>query len=164
MTSTVFVLLVACCCCLTLAALAWHDLRRRRLPNRLVAVLGALYLVFALFAHDALLPHLATGAVTLLIAMILTARGYMGGGDAKLLTVVLCWSGTSLLLPTLLFITQAGLIVGLAGWLARKLRQTRPRLRRMTLLRCLTAERGVPYGVALAIGGAFAILVQINRF
>ncbi|TDR80250.1 A24 family peptidase [Paludibacterium purpuratum] len=154
--------LVAAACTLLLLTLAWQDLRHRRLPNKWVAALGALYLLASPALASPLLPHLLVGLVTLLFAMVLTARGLMGGGDAKLICVLMLWAGPEGALATLFWITQFGLLLALLGFAAQKgLRRGTPRWLRQPL-RCLTAKRGLPYGVALACGGLIAIASQLN--
>jgi prepilin peptidase CpaA len=148
--------------CLILLALARQDLRQRRLPNKQVAAVGVLYLLAAPGMASPLLPHLALGLFTLLLSMLLTARGVLGGGDAKLAVVILTWAGPRAVFPTLFWITQAGLLLALLGLLAQKWLQHQPPRWTRSSLRCLTAKRGVPYGVALACGGIFAIATQLN--
>jgi prepilin peptidase CpaA len=147
---------------MVLLALAWHDLQRRRLPNRLVAAVALLYILSALPTPSALLPHLALGATGLLMGMLLVAAGVIGGGDGKLIAAVLCWSGLARAGPTLVIISQVGLLLALAGLACRwSLRRQPPEYLR-PMLRCLTTDRGVPYGVALAAGGLYAIAEQFN--
>lgn len=146
--------------CVVLIFLAWHDLRRRRLPNRLVAIAAACYFLFALERPVGIALHVAVGLAFLTLGLLLTAHGVMGGGDTKLIGVVMCWAGPEQCLPALVIITQAGLALALLGLGARALLQRNPHLRARPILRCLTVARGVPYGVALALGGLSVIAAQ----
>lgn len=146
---------------LLLLALAWHDLRRRRLPNRLVAAVAVCYLLPALLTPSTLLPHLAVGLLALLSGMFLVAARVMGAGDAKLLGAILCWAGPAQWWQPLLVTSQIGLLLALFGLAARwGLQHRTPRCLR-PILRCFTVARGVPYGVALAAGGLIAIAGQL---
>lgn len=140
--------------------LAWHDLRRRQLPNRLVAIAGAGYFLFALERPAGIVLHVAVGLGFMTLGLLLTARGVMGGGDTKLIGVVMCWAGPERCLPALVIVTQAGLVLALLGLAARALLQHNPHRRTRPMLRCLTVARGVPYGVALALGGLAVIAAQ----
>ena len=129
----------------------------------MVAAVAVLYLLSALGAPAQLPLHLAVGSGALLLGMLLCAAGAMGGGDAKLLAAILCWAGPQRLLLTLLLTTQSGLLLALLG-LAAKLwltRQAPAKLR--PILRCLTIKRGVPYGVALALGWLGCIALPISQ-
>ncbi len=148
------------CTLVVLLLLAWHDLRRRRLPNALVAVAGGCYFLSALERPGAIALHLAVGLAFMMAGLLLTARGVMGGGDTKLIGVVMCWAGPEHCLPTLVIVTQAGLALALLGIAARALLLHYPCNPARPVLRCLTVARGVPYGVALALGGLSAIAAQ----
>lgn len=98
------------------------------------------------------------------VLLMLFVLGGMGGGDVKLGTAVFAWAGWHSLLPCLFVIGVAGLVLALLGlladWLAAKAtNQSQCRKRRMwhAALYALSANRGVPYGVALAMGGLVAL-------
>lgn len=146
---------------LLLLVLAWHDLRRRRLPNRLVAAVAVFYLLPALLAPTTLITHLAVGLLALLLGMLLVAARVMGAGDAKLLAAILCWAGPAQWWQPLLVTSQMGLLLALLGLAARWGLQHRIPRGFRPVLRCLTVARGVPYGVALAAGGLIAIAGQL---
>lgn len=152
---SIFIKLV---CLGLLLRLAWSDLQWRRLPNLLVLGVVLCYLLHVPAAPTGgLWGHLATGLLALLAGMALTAAGAIGAGDAKLAAAVLCWAGPVSCLPTLLVATQSGLLLALLGLLARRCLQNGKAGAFAGLLHCLTVVRGVPYGVALAAGGVFAL-------
>ncbi|CAB3964120.1 prepilin peptidase [Burkholderia sp. AU30198] len=137
-----------------LASLAAQDLRDRRLSNRVVLAFAALYFVAAALARDGFAPlagHVATGAAMLLLFAGMRHAGWIGGGDVKLAAAVFLWAGPALVFPVLTGIGAGGALCGLA------LLASRPR--RAAPVRAVAA-RGVPYGVALALGGTLAVWVS----
>ncbi|MEN2468297.1 prepilin peptidase [Burkholderia sp. GS2Y] len=140
---------------IVLASLAAQDLRDRRLSNRAVLAFAMLYFVAAALAHESLAPlagHVATAAAMLLMFGGLHHAGWIGGGDVKLAAAVFLWAGPTLALPVLTIVGAAGALCGLAALAAIAWQ------RRAAPARAL-AVRGVPYGVALAFGGALAVWV-----
>ncbi|WP_412024870.1 MULTISPECIES: prepilin peptidase [Burkholderia] len=138
-----------------LASLAAQDLRDRRLSNRAVLAFAMLYFVAAALAHESLAPlagHVATAAAMLLMFGGLHHAGWIGGGDVKLAAAVFLWAGPTLALAVLTIVGAAGALCGLAALAAVAWQ------RRAAPARAL-AVRGVPYGVALAFGGALAVWV-----
>ncbi|MGS1115607.1 A24 family peptidase [Castellaniella sp. UC4442_H9] len=144
--------------------MAFGDLRHRRLPNQLIVWYAAGFLMaFWLTGSSASVVklHFSAAAVGFLVLFLLFALGVMGGGDVKLGTAVLLWSGPSLAFPTVAIIAWAGGILAVLGWLV-----DRKAYQRLTWkpARCvghaLSASRGVPYGVALACGGWFVVWQQ----
>lgn len=151
-----WVRLAACC---VLAVLAWSDLRERRLPNLAVALFAALYFFVAVLARGSqggLVAHVLTGAVALAAAAAMFRFGWLGGGDAKLAAAIFLWSGPVHAGRTFFIVSVAGLILGFIVIVAGRLARRRPRLQRR--LQWLAPARGVPYGIALAAGGLFAVL------
>src|SRR3984893_13360236 len=79
--------------------------------------------------------HVAAAAIVLVVAFGFFARGWIGGGDAKLAAATALWLGFDHLMPYLLYASLLGgaLTVGLilvpmgprAGWLAREGRAQR---------------------------------------
>ncbi|WP_175917743.1 A24 family peptidase [Burkholderia pyrrocinia] len=136
-----------------LASLAAQDLRDRRLSNRAVLAFAMLYFVAAALAREGPAPlagHVATAAAMLLLFGVLRHAGWIGGGDVKLAAAVFLWAGPTLAFPVLTIVGAGGAVCGLAA-LAVVARQRRAVPARAA------AARGVPYGVALALGGALAV-------
>lgn len=152
-----YLIVIKCVCLILLLRLALSDLRGRRLPNLLVLGVLLCYLAQAPWTTAVVWSHLGTGLIALLAGMALTAAGAMGAGDAKLAAAVLCWAGPAAWLPVLLVVTQTGLLLVLLGVLARQALRWRGSGPLAAGWRCLSVERGVPYGVALAAGGVFAL-------
>ncbi|RKP49046.1 prepilin peptidase [Trinickia fusca] len=148
--------------CWVLVMLAVSDLRSRRLSNFGVASFAALYFVDALLTGSApfsLTVHTLTGGLSLALAALLFRLGWLGGGDAKLAAAVFLWSGPTLATQVFFIVSVSGLAIGLAviacGVLARHHAPTADRLA------WLAPARGVPYGIALAAGGAAAVWLPL---
>jgi prepilin peptidase CpaA len=147
-----------------LGAAAARDIALRRIPNRIAATVA-----LAGLARQAALgaPGIALGAAAcvLVAAALLWLRGLLGGGDVKLLAAV------SLLVPAagvpallLAVALSGGVLAGLHLVLRARLAppsQARPASALRRILRCEAwrIRRGapLPYGVAIAVGAAFAM-------
>jgi prepilin peptidase CpaA len=82
----------------------------------------------------------------------------IGGGDAKLASVIFLWVGVSLAIPALTLICVIGLVVSLISLATRNMNADQ-RSRPLRVLAMFSGARGVPYGVALASGGGLAIVL-----
>lgn len=134
----------------SLVAAAIVDLARREIPDTCsVAIIGAaLLLVLAQPQHwrDALIA--ASAGIALFGAgAVLFAKGIWGGGDVKLIGALGAWIGWSgvpgFLLATAVF----------GGAVSLLILALRPAQR---FVPWLAADRGVPYGVAIAAAGLLA--------
>ena len=124
------------------------------IPNR-----ASIALVAGFFAAAVLgglgwfdvLKHMAAAVVVLAVAIVLFARGWIGGGDAKLAAATALWLGFDQLLNYLLY---ASLFGGVLTFMILRFRlmplpaalanqEWAQRLHRM--------DTGVPYGIALAL-------------
>jgi prepilin peptidase CpaA len=131
----------------SLAGAATVDLARREIPDTCsLAVLGAALLLVAAEPHrwpEGLLA-LTAGLALFAAGAALFFAGVWGGGDVKLAAAVGAWVGWSGL-PSFL------LVMGLTGGaLALLILALRPLAR---FVPWLAAERGIPYGVAIAAAG-----------
>lgn len=80
--------LIALCALLWLAVI---DVRSRRLPTKVVLVVGALFFVDALvrrMAIDDVIVHLLLAIGVFLVCAALFAAKMLGGGDAKLASAI----------------------------------------------------------------------------
>lgn len=140
--------------------LAVSDVRYRRLPNVGALIIGLTFAVFAALNHIGwhyVATHVLTGIVALVICLVLFALRILGGGDAKLLSVLFLWSGPLLAAPMLTVISLTGTVVGVLSYATRRLEPGKGRgvVRALALF---SAARGVPYGVAIAAGASCMIL------
>ncbi|MFX1671689.1 prepilin peptidase [Paraburkholderia sp. A2WS-5] len=147
---------------MTLVMLAGCDLRIRRLPNTAVAAFAALYFVSAAvtgFGRAACEIHVAAGVAALVVAAVMFRLGWLGGGDVKLAAAVFLWAGPQSW-PVLVVVSTCGLFVALV-MLAVAGMQRIPALAGVSVrLGWIAPARGVPYGVALALGGLVAVWLQ----
>jgi len=141
--------------------LAVFDVRSRRLPTKMTLMIGVLFFLDALIirmpVHD-LLTHLLLGLAVFMICAALFAAKMLGGGDAKLAAVIFLWVGLRLAIPALTLVSVIGTLVSLVSLATRKMNS----VQRSTPLRTLalfSGARGVPYGVALALGGGTVIVL-----
>ena len=146
--------------CALMAAAAAYDLLTFRIPNAIVALLLALFLVPAWIHWRQIdwLLQIVPALGCLAIGYLLFARGYFGAGDAKLLAVAALWAGTNALMPLLLFVSLSGLLVMLVLLALRRLwpRIAPPAASAPAVLK---PGAGVPYGVAIAAGSILTMLL-----
>src|SRR5262249_18216091 len=80
---------------------AVKDLRNYSISNAFVLVLGGLFLLHAVLSGRWMILHENIAFALLMFAVLLFcyARGWMGGGDVKLLAVACLWVGLRCALP-----------------------------------------------------------------
>ncbi len=141
---------------LALVYAAVRDLTSYVIPNWIsLAILADFFVGAAVGSLEmsAIGWHLSAGLAVLIVGILLYARGILGGGDAKLLAACAVWVGWAGLL-------QFGLLVAVSGGLLALviigLRRVghHPSLSDTAWVRRLaSAEHGVPYAVAIGVGG-----------
>ncbi len=153
---------------LLLALAAWRDLATRLIPDSLCIALAALGLaVRAASGVWAALSSLGIAALLFAILAVVHARGLLGGGDVKLMTATAMQFPPDQVLRLLLALSIAG---GLLAALHIALRHLPAPARcpagARALRRLWTVERwrihrrgSLPYGVAIACGGAWTLLL-----
>lgn len=138
---------------------AISDIFTMTIPNRLCALLAVSFFPAALLAQlppAVLAAHLVSGLMVLAGTFLLFQFGWLGGGDAKLAAAATMWLGWSGL-PV--FLLQTGIWGGALCALLLLLRSLRPSLsllRPAFIARLAEPSAGVPYGVAIAVGGLLA--------
>jgi prepilin peptidase CpaA len=135
-----------------LAGAALLDLRSFRIPNLFPILLITLFAsVHGLAGYSSLLwANVLHFLLALFVGMLMFARRWIGGGDAKLYAAVALWfnwSGAA----TLVFMTTIsglllaiGFVVARMGGIGRKRLEGEPPPKR--------SERRIPYGLAIATG------------
>lgn len=137
---------------LSIVAAAAVDMRYRRVPNLLVIVaalsgIGA----FVMTGNTSLLWHpLLVAAAILAVGVPMFARGWVGGGDVKLLAAAACWFTADGALRFVASVFLAG------GVLALLFIGSRLVLRKRTARH---SAAGLPYAVAIAAGAAAQVLI-----
>lgn len=142
-----------------MAGAAVSDLATMTIPNRLSLALVALFAVAAPvygLAPAELGAHLLVGAVVLVIGFALFARGWIGGGDAKIAAAAALWLGLPQLVPFLVYSALFGGLLTLAVLMFRRQMLPAFALGQGWLMRLHDPRAGVPYGVALAAGALAA--------
>jgi prepilin peptidase CpaA len=146
---------------------AWRDVATRTIPDAvslLIAALGAA--IRLLDGPSALALSAGTALMLFVVLLIVFSRGLIGGGDVKIMTAL----AVALPPPDSFRFVVATAIAG--GFLAiaylllsRRLHGPDPTRRSAFLGRVVAVEcwrirrRGpLPYGVAIAAGGAFVLL------
>jgi prepilin peptidase CpaA len=104
------------------------------------------------------LEHLLLAFGVFIVCAVLFALKMLGGGDAKLASVIFMWAGPNLWLPALTLISVIGTLVSLVS-LATRYMDLDQRSLPMRALAMFSGARGVPYGVALALGGGSIIML-----
>lgn len=146
-----------------MAVAAFEDFRRFMIPNWLTLGICALWPVSVLTAPSAAgaLGALACGLTVFVVGALLFARGYIGGGDVKLLAAVALWAGPALL-PSLLIVT--GLLGGVLALIllspvgAYLVAGARAQLGFTETPEAAIASTPVAYGIAIAAASLIVIL------
>ena len=137
-----------------MAFAASSDLLTMTISNRVSLILAGSFFLLAIWIGMPLSTigmHVAAGFTVLVVTFIFFARGWIGGGDAKLAAATALWLGFDQLLN---YLTIASLLGGMLTLLIMRFRlmplpallanqEWAKRLHRM--------DAGVPYGIALAL-------------
>lgn len=135
---------------------ALWDLTTMTIPNVLTAALAAAFFPLALlagFGWQEVGLHVGAGMLMLLVGMALFAFGWIGGGDAKFVASIALWIGWTDLLIYLLVASVLGGALTLLILFFRSLPLPAFMARREWIARLHDHKGGIPYGVALGIGG-----------
>jgi prepilin peptidase CpaA len=142
-----------------MAYAASSDLLTMRIANWLVILVVLAYLGLALLLN---IPWEQIGwaavaaLAVLVVAFALFAFGWIGGGDAKLVSATAMWVGTTVMLQYLIYAALLGGALTLIILAFRRYPMPAWLLRHKWLDRLHDTKSGVPYGIALALA---AILV-----
>lgn len=137
---------------------ASSDIARLIIPNWVSIALAAIFPIAAL-AHGMALSeigmHVLFGAAILAVGFFLFAANIIGGGDAKLLAAATVWTGFPAFMPFLFWTVVAGGLMAAALLAARQFlkAETSPPI----VNHLLQKQNGIPYGVAIMVGGLMAI-------
>ena len=141
----------------SMVAVMLLDITRYIIPNLLNLGILVLYIAAAYMLGLPFGWALLAAGVTLLFGLGLFALGLMGGGDIKLLVVLMLWTGWSIV--SLQFVMMTAVFGGVLVVVVLLMRATLPPLFSAGKLpRILTRKEPVPYGVAIA--GAFLFLLS----
>jgi prepilin peptidase CpaA len=145
-----------------MAFAASSDLLTMTISNRVSLILAGSFFAVAIWSGMSLNDigmHVGAGLAVLVVTFTFFARGWIGGGDAKLAAATALWLGFDQLLNYMIFASLFGGILTLVimrfrlmplpGALANQ--EWAKRLHRM--------DEGVPYGIALALA---ALMIYPN--
>ena len=152
---------------LLLFVAAWRDVVSRTIPDGVGLLLLAIGGLSRLFEGPSALATSAAAALLLFVLlMVVYSRGFIGGGDVKLMTAFAIGLSP---LNSYRFVVATAIAGGVLGIvylvLSRSKRLPQPTSDRSLLQRVMAVEfwrarrRGsLPYGVAIAAGGTFVLL------
>ncbi|WP_297296315.1 prepilin peptidase [uncultured Methylovirgula sp.] len=139
-----------------MAYAAFSDLFTMTISNfvslALIVIFFVLALALAMPVEDIEL-HTAAGAMVLLITFFMFARGWIGGGDAKLAAATALWFGFDHLADYSLYAAVLGGVLTLSILVLRRYPLPPVLLGQTWLARLHDKANGVPYGIALAVAG-----------
>ena len=142
---------------LLMAYAALSDLFTMTISNVISILLVVGFAVLALAsgmpAMTLLGSHLAAGVLVLAITFVFFARGWIGGGDAKLAAGTAVWLGWGHLLDYGLQASILGAVLTIGLVYARRFALPDALATREWIARLHQRGNGVPYGIALAIAG-----------
>jgi prepilin peptidase CpaA len=136
-----------------MAFAACSDLLTMTIPNRLALGLVAGFFVVALLTGmpiTDMLSHAGAGLVVLAVAFVCFARGWIGGGDAKLAAATATWLGFDHMLMYLLWASIFGGVLTVLIIRFRVLPLPPALEQHAWVARLHRMDAGVPYGIALA--------------
>ena len=140
-----------------MAYAALSDLFTMTISNTVSLVLVAAFVALAVVTGMPLTTlfemHLASGLAVLVLTFIFFARGWIGGGDAKLAAATAVWLGWSNLVDYGVQASVLGAALTLGILYMRKMTLPVRLMDRAWIARLHERHNGVPYGIALAIAG-----------
>ena len=141
-----------------MAFAASSDLFTMTISNKVSLALAGSFFVLALAAGMSSAEigmHVAAGCVVLVIAFIFFARGWVGGGDAKLAAATSLWFGFDQLMPYLIDAALLGGALTVVIINFRLVPLPNPVGQWAWVERLHRKGGGVPYGIALAAAALF---------
>ena len=152
---------------------AMTDIAARIIPNKICALLALLAITRLPFSDPSLtlVVSIVTTALLFAILFILYARGYLGGGDVKLLSAMAVGLSFPSLLQLLTAMSLAGGVIALLHLALRRLpRPTLPPVGSSFVRRIYATQRWrslprapLPHGVAIAAGGIWTLIIGANH-
>lgn len=156
----VAILWVALAICLAWAAIS--DFRRYEIPDYICIAVAAGFVIYAFVGPldlKMILVALGIALAAFAVGVLLFARGWLGGGDVKLLAALALWVGSNHLLHFALVMGMAGgvlaTVYALVGW-AKATRNGSP----SDAATIMSVK--VPYGIAIAAAGIDLSLTKLN--
>jgi prepilin peptidase CpaA len=142
-----------------MAFAASSDLFTMTISNRVTLILAGGFVVLATFSGmsmDDMLSHAGAAAAVLAVSFVFFARGWIGGGDAKLAAATALWLGFDHLMAYLLYASIFGGVLTFIVIRFRVMPLPQALADQDWVKRLHRLDGGVPYGIALA---AAALLI-----
>jgi len=142
-----------------MAFAASSDLLTMTISNRVTLILVAGFAALAIgsgMSPGDVLSHIGAAAAVLAVTFAFFARGWIGGGDAKLAAATALWLGFDHLMAYLLYASIFGGILTLVIIRFRLMPLPQALAEQEWVKRLHRLDGGVPYGIALA---AAALLI-----
>jgi Flp pilus assembly protein protease CpaA len=157
---------------LLLLYIATIDIATRLIPNELCAALALLGIAGQLASPMQVAYSMVVATILLLLLLVIHARGWIGGGDVKLLVALAIGVPLTGVIQLLTITALAGGVLALMHLMMRQLPYPRLAPAGSSLVRRVYAvERWrhlrhapLPYGVAIACGGIWTIFSQGFRY
>jgi prepilin peptidase CpaA len=142
-------------------AAAYGDVKTLRIPNALVAAVAALGLVRLILIGDLsfALYTISASLLVFIVTFLMFWRGFVGGGDAKLLTAAALLIGYHDLFNFLLVMGICGALVSVAVLVMPRSSVVTSDEQPLPKARLV-----VPYGAAIAGGGIVTLFFQTSFF
>ncbi len=150
---------------IAMLAAAYSDALTMTIPNWISLFLLASFFIIVPFVWQSAAvfgEHLLVGVSVFLFGFLLFAKGWLGGGDAKLMAATAFWWQWSDLLMYFVYTTLAGGFIAMIILWGRKFIPAQV-LTAPWLHNLVKDEKRMPYGLALAFG-ALATLPQSEIF
>ena len=145
-----------------MAFAASSDLFTMTISNRVTLALIGGFVAMAIMSGMSpsdVLSHTGAAATVLAVTFLFFARGWIGGGDAKLAAATALWFGFDHLVVYLLYASIFGGVLTLAMIRFRLMPLPQALAEQDWVKRLHRLDGGVPYGIALA---AAALLIYPN--
>lgn len=136
-----------------MAFAASSDLFTMTISNRIALILVGGFFVMAFAAGmnpNDVLSHVGAAFTVLAVTFVFFARGWIGGGDAKLAAATALWLGFDHLMPYLLYASLFGGVLTFAMIRFRLMPLPDLLAKQEWVRRLHKLDGGVPYGIALA--------------
>ena len=136
-----------------MAFAASSDLFTMTISNRIALILVGGFFAMAFVAGmtpNDVLSHVGAAFSVLAVTFVFFARGWIGGGDAKLAAATALWLGFDHLMPYLLYASLFGGVLTFAIIRFRLMPLPAMLAEQEWIKRLHKLDGGVPYGIALA--------------
>jgi prepilin peptidase CpaA len=136
-----------------MAFAASSDLVTMTISNRVTLILAGGFFGLALWvgmSPSDMLWHMAAAIAVLAVSFVFFARGWIGGGDAKLAAATALWLGFDHLMAYLLYASIFGGVLTLVMIRFRLMPVPKSLADKEWVKRLHRIDGGVPYGIALA--------------